>query len=396
MLVLVGCIGVGLNAIIEYNTATLFFKQQNHQLATEYLLDHATAGYCRIEVATGIVTAASSKLEQTLIGNGRLQGVGFATLLCSAEDKRALSNLLDDTAAHVELAPILVSFQSPGPRQFDAKVIPYSTSARHLSVCVQIIGEIREAVDLEGDAKDPTDDEATHEILIQNCEDDSGSVAHSEGTVSLAYTQTTDPFDGIAYSRKSGETAVIPHGEALPQIAEIEMVSVGTQTLIAQPLPSRAGRNKKQRNSFQAPVRLKTRKLIYSTFEETPKLTINQLIIQTIVQINPRGKGCCYYHIGLDVLLQHISFMKLSECKPRCMPFSGWQCKKCGIVLEDEDAFEERVLMCPLCLSDRPDTMEEVWPTPVGEECSSFSVGAESSCSPTGPESPCSATKTDC
>ena len=61
------------------------------------------------------------------------------------------------------------------------------------------------------------------------------------------------------------------------------------------------------------PVRLRTTKLVMRGFQETPNKTVEQLLLAILFQINPRGRGCCYIHIGLQVLQEGLHSASLSK-----------------------------------------------------------------------------------
>ena len=66
-----------------------------------------------------------------------------------------------------------------------------------------------------------------------------------------------------------------------------------------------------------------------SQFEETPRQTLEKLVWRTLRHFNPRGKGCCYMHVGLQVLQQCISVMMGWQCNAALKPHDGWQCEDC-------------------------------------------------------------------
>lgn len=137
-------------------------------------------------------------------------------------------------------------------------------------------------------------------------------------------------------------------------VRAVEMACVETQTFAAQLLPPRHRASRTlQRNAFRAPVILRTSRLINPSFVETPKDLMKLLVSELMMSLNPRGKGCCYWHIAQQVLLHAITEMNMLECKQDFKPYSGWQCRRCLIIHEEdeEDDFDGgvRIRECSYC-----------------------------------------------
>merc|ERR1712110_555107 len=73
-------------------------------------------------------------------------------------------------------------------------------------------------------------------------------------------------------------------------------------------------------------VQLRTRQLVMRDFKETPHKTMEVLVGELLIQINPRGKGCCFLHIALEVMKGCISQMATWKCDRSLKPHSDWQC----------------------------------------------------------------------
>lgn len=146
----------------------------------------------------------------------------------------------------------------------------------------------------------------------------------------------------------------------------IELRSTGSQTVDTQALPprlanspifpakeaKRAARAMEAAESIpRAPVRLKTRKVVMPEFKETPAVTMVWLIKETLLRFNPRGKGCCEWHVCLKSLLHHAAEMANFECDRKMRKLSTWQCNQC-LALNEEDA-EGEAQECLLCWSSR-------------------------------------------
>ena len=107
-------------------------------------------------------------------------------------------------------------------------------------------------------------------------------------------------------------------------------------------------------------------------FSETPGQTVKQLLCQILFQINPRGKGCCYKHVGLLALQHHVSEMALSQCNRQLKPYNGWQCMECLALNPDDPDFDDReCCACGFFPSDAEDQL-------VQEEIDSLEADVES------------------
>jgi len=139
-----------------------------------------------------------------------------------------------------------------------------------------------------------------------------------------------------------------PSGSCMPPV---EKHTIGTQTLgtciAPEALPTRPTPQKTRQTSHR-PVILKTCKLAVSEFAETPKPTLSWLVGKLLVQVNPRGKGCCPWHISLQALRKHLSHMTASECNQDFHVVDDWQCNNC-FALQEFDT-DETSQVCSLCL----------------------------------------------
>jgi len=91
-------------------------------------------------------------------------------------------------------------------------------------------------------------------------------------------------------------------------------------------------------------VDLTTRKRFTRKFKETPKETIDQLILSLLLRLNPRGKGCCFRHIGLVNVHRHICQLVMDECQTEFKPFCAWQCPACFSLQHETDEWP-----CDIC-----------------------------------------------
>lgn len=64
-------------------------------------------------------------------------------------------------------------------------------------------------------------------------------------------------------------------------------------------------------------------------FEETPSSTVNQMLGETARFLNPRGRGCCAWHVALVRVRIQLSAMLTGPCNKQFAPLSDWQCRHC-------------------------------------------------------------------
>jgi len=131
----------------------------------------------------------------------------------------------------------------------------------------------------------------------------------------------------------------------------------------------------------RAQVTLRTRKLAVNGFSETPSQTVKQLLLDVLLKMNPRGKGCCYQHVGLLVLQHCVSEMVLLQCNRQLKPCNGWQCMECLALQPDDPDFDDRECChCGLSPSIAEDQLAE-------EEIDSLEADVESPCVTTDSDS---------
>jgi len=162
-----------------------------------------------------------------------------------------------------------------------------------------------------------------------------------ESEISFALTSST---------RTRSRAAVGTLSDAGVQTELMQSAEVAVQVGVALPPIPRA-RVQQQRRPM---VNLHTRKVVMRAFQETPSQTLQQLLWNILWQINPRGKGCCYRHVGLAVLQQCISTMMVRQCDVNLKPCADWQCQVCFALNIDEFEVEDR--LCFFCLSGPPVT----------------------------------------
>jgi hypothetical protein len=102
-------------------------------------------------------------------------------------------------------------------------------------------------------------------------------------------------------------------------------------------------------------VILDTRRRVLPHFKATPRRSIEDIMQQTFCYINPRGAGCCAFHIVLANVAQVIKGLAAHACAQACAinysPFNTWQCQSCfamnGTIAED--GIDADPLECDMC-----------------------------------------------
>lgn len=115
---------------------------------------------------------------------------------------------------------------------------------------------------------------------------------------------------------------------------------------------SQRGSQSTRQRSVTRPTNLRTNKLIQRKFDETPKTTLTWLVDTLLHQINPRGSGCCYWHVGLSILREHILELAMRQCDHKIFPYDGWQCKLCLSLhedLDDDSDDDHPIRKCSVC-----------------------------------------------
>jgi len=162
-----------------------------------------------------------------------------------------------------------------------------------------------------------------------------------ESEVSFALTSST---------RTRSRAAVGTLSDAGVQTELMQSAEVAVQAGVALPPIPRA-RVQQQRRAM---ITLRTHKVVMREFQETPAKTLNQLLSRLLLRINPRGRGCCYLHVGLAVLQQCISTMTVWQCSTNSKPRADWQCQECFALNLDELEIEGR--KCSSCFAVPPVT----------------------------------------
>ena len=63
--------------------------------------------------------------------------------------------------------------------------------------------------------------------------------------------------------------------------------------------------------------------------------------------MNPKGKGCCFYHICVSVLCKRLRAMTKEKCMVDFKPCIDWECACClSMHSHNEDADTQECVMC--------------------------------------------------
>jgi hypothetical protein len=126
-----------------------------------------------------------------------------------------------------------------------------------------------------------------------------------------------------------------------------ESRSVETQTDFTSkpPRPPQASLRKR--------VNLRSRRLAVREFKEAKMPIVMNMITDILYRSNFRGKGCCYWHIGLQSLLDRMAELLLGPCNDAIRPYSGWQCQFCFSLHDDMETS-----LCEVCFSDNAEDDE--------------------------------------
>jgi len=159
-------------------------------------------------------------------------------------------------------------------------------------------------------------------------------------------------------SRSRSRASFITLSDAGVQTEPIQSAQVLATEALTEPIRPPQIPRPLAHQSRRATVNLRTTRLVMAQFQETPAQTLERLVWDILRQINPRGRGCCYTHVGLLVLQQCISVMTVRQCRQNLTPYHGWQCMSCFALNEDAPELEEPV--CGVCWSEPSVTEQNV------------------------------------
>eukprot|EP00930_Biecheleria_cincta_P030502 TRINITY_DN21126_c0_g1_i1.p1 TRINITY_DN21126_c0_g1~~TRINITY_DN21126_c0_g1_i1.p1 ORF type:complete len:512 (+),score=45.26 TRINITY_DN21126_c0_g1_i1:213-1538(+) len=76
-------------------------------------------------------------------------------------------------------------------------------------------------------------------------------------------------------------------------------------------------------------VTLNTSFRVLEQFAETPRAVVKQILVETLLQINPCGIGCCTFHVCAASLERTIRELCSEECRSTFELQADWQCSRC-------------------------------------------------------------------
>merc|ERR1719353_1080927 len=213
--------------------------------------------------------------------------------------------------------PILVTFttkHSSGNSPvsvFDAKVVQYRLAhSDDVRLLLELTGEVRFM-----------DSRASWEIAYGITTHHAESL-HEHGQVECTYTLNRQSSQSdLQHSQIDYSISALSPFNATgdDRIQRLGLCSVETQT----DFPSRPPRPP-QSTSRASRVNLKSKHLALSKFKEAKRSTVSNMIAEVLLQSNFRGKGCCYWHIGLQYLLEYMFELLARPCNARLHPYSAW------------------------------------------------------------------------
>ena len=101
-------------------------------------------------------------------------------------------------------------------------------------------------------------------------------------------------------------------------------------------------------------MNLNTTERVLADFKETPTRVINIIAKEGMFHINPRGEGCCKFHICAAALRRAMTVISAGACDTDFSPYVEWQCPMCLTMnghTPDEDC------ECETCGSALPPTL---------------------------------------
>jgi len=126
--------------------------------------------------------------------------------------------------------------------------------------------------------------------------------------------------------------------ESFSLVSEKRKVTVATQT-VASHTPN------SPKHHF---VDLHATRCFNKKFCETPHETAAQMVLHILTMLNPRGRGCCFKHIGLITLRQCINMLSENGCDTKLKPATAWQCSLCCAMHnnDEQDGVDRECWVC--------------------------------------------------
>ena len=171
---------------------------------------------------------------------------------------------------------------------------------------------------------------------------------HEHGQVECAYTLNPPSAQSdLQYSQIDYSISALSafNGIGNDRIHRLELCSVETQTDFPTKPPKPP-----QSKSRASRVNLKSKHLALSEFKETKRSTVSNMIAGVLLQSNLRGRGCCYWHVGLQSLLEYMVQLLAKPCNVSLHPYSAWQCQHCFALHDDTETSFCDVCFCDVCM----------------------------------------------
>jgi len=335
----------------------------------------------------GAISSSTPHLNQLLGAAKNLVGSNLCTFAVSEVDAARLQEFLQNvaSASHTQALSVQCALHPQGvdsqkdaceAKAYDAVLYGIKLPLRSTfqagklvdckdSLFVGIKASAPEATIAEASSHAFTDDfNAAGEIERSICHHSVlGSLSWSESSSGLLQSMDTEISSIISgtVARTLSEVSI--------QTDPVQSTEVAVQAGAA--LPPRIPRPAPQHRR-PPQVTLRSRKLAMNGFSETPSTSVKQLLNEILFKINPRGKGCCYLHVGLLVLQHCVSELALSQCDRRLKPYNGWQCMLClGLNPDDPDFDIRECCVCGFVSSVAEDQLVE-------EEIDSLEADVES------------------
>jgi len=329
------------------------------------LLENATDGCCSFEdhAPEGPQLVRVSKKLQSLL-SVNMDSITVGDVVGSASDMDCLLSLARTESPLSASLPTIITCKSGSPTDYDAlefevRIWAFRPPEGEIKLCFQLASEKRMLV-LSKAPPQPNNvlqlDVAGHDELEVGS---ATSFNIEPSTSSLAFTQSS--LGSLSSTKKHS-------------------VSIGTQTLGANKPPETPDSNISAVRGYRAAIRLNTRKLAQRGYAETPLTTVKWLVCEVLAKCNVRGKGCCTWHVCLQVLRKNLEEFAKGTCKCGFSMNSKWQCRACLCLHEDEesDDDDEPMRVCSVCRCEQTERDEDSVSAGNGNSASSCGADVES------------------
>eukprot|EP00928_Gymnodinium_smaydae_P085471 TRINITY_DN68958_c0_g1_i1.p1 TRINITY_DN68958_c0_g1~~TRINITY_DN68958_c0_g1_i1.p1 ORF type:complete len:451 (-),score=43.53 TRINITY_DN68958_c0_g1_i1:407-1708(-) len=356
--------------VIQYNSSSMYLQLNTQLKTSRRLLDIATDGFCSVDTSTLTITSASSKFLRTF-GDEHIIGASLKDYVAKRDSDQLSRQINAGTSKDIiESSPFMATCYrkrlddvADSPEcVFDARFVCFASGRNHVEVFVNIIGECRstdvQVKDVQTYDRDSTRPEAS-------------LVATDELEMLVSASQAALDVDGLrrrCHGSANGSSLLISESSVFdlgssnninaPLMCEEPMSkrSISTQTIALGAKPPRPRAKPSLGVKATRKVNLRTKRLLLPEFLETPDHTAAQVIYEAASRINPRGKGCCAFHVQLEYFLKRTSEMLPLECKKGPEVEPPWQCPEC-LVLNFTKQTER--LLCTFCNTSFAECSEE-------------------------------------